>query len=370
MTATIGAIVPKGKTQFLDGNGQPLAGGSVAFYIPGTTTQLATYQDQALTVENANPVILDANGEALIWGFGSFRQVVQDVNGNTIWDEVVSTPSTTVLATDGGVANALSVTVNGLASLFTGLVLVAIPAAANTGATTITVNGLAAANITIGSTALSAGAIAAGVAAQMIFDGTNFQLINPQVPPTSNTPGDLKPIASNTAPTGWDLCIGKTYSRVTNAALFASIGTLWGAGDGATTFLGPDFRGRGLFGADAMGGTAANRLTSASLGSGVSATVGVTGGNENTQGHNHTATNTITDPGHPHPNTQANNITTGTSDSGPLSTTSATGTTQNGNIQSATTGISVATTISTYGSGNSQNLPPAAVINWVMYVGA
>ncbi|MDE1896034.1 MAG: tail fiber protein [Rhodospirillales bacterium] len=361
--------MPKGKTQFLDGNGAPLAGGSVSFYIPGTTTQLATYQDQALSVENTNPVILDANGEALIWGFGSFRQVVQDVNGNTIWDEVVSTPSVTVLATDGGVANALSVTVNGLASLFAGLVLVAIPAASNTGASTITVNGLAAANITIGSTNLVAGALAAGVAAQMIYDGTNFQLINPQAPPTSNAPGDIKAIAGNTAPTGWDFCIGKTYSRVTNSALFAAIGTLWGAGDGSTTFLGPDFRGRTLFADDAMGGTAANRLTSASLGTGVSATVGVTGGNENTQAHGHGATSSATDPGHVHADTQDNNITTGTSASGPLSTTGAPGTTQSGNIQRAYTGITVATTIDSYGSGNSQNLPPAAIINWIMYVG-
>lgn len=370
MASTIGAILPKGKTQFLDGNGAPLAGGSVSFYIPGTDTPLATYQDQGLTVENTNPVILDANGEALIWGFGSFRQVLQDVNGNTIWDEDVSSPGCTVLSTDGGVANALAVTVPGLSSLFMGLTLVVIPAAANTGATTITINGLGAANITIGSTPLGAGSIAAGVAAQMIYDGTNFQLINSQIPPTSNAPGDIKAIAGNTRGTGWDFCIGKTYSRTANAALFEAIGTIWGAGDGATTFLGPDFRGRSLFADDAMGGTAANRLTYISLGSGVSATVGITGGSESSQQHNHTATNVVTDPGHTHPDTQDNNITTGTSASGPLATTGAPGTQQNGNIQTATTGISVASTISNFGSGSSQNLPPAAIINWVMYVGA
>ena len=369
MTATIGAIIPKGKVQFLDGSGAPLAGGSVSYYTPGTTTQIATYQDQGLSVQNTNPVALDANGEALIWGFGSFRQVVQDVNGNTIWDEVVSTPGTTVFATDSGAANALAVSVNGLSSLFVGLTLVVIPAASNTAATTITINSLAAVNVTLGSTALGSGSIAAGIAAQMIYDGTNFQLLNTQVPPTSSSPGDIKAIAGATPPTGWDLCYGKTYSRVTNAALFAAIGTLWGAGDGSTTFIGPDFRGRALFGADAMGGTSASRLTSTSLGTGISATVGITGGNESSQQHNHTATNTMTDNGHTHADTQANNVTTGTSVSGPLSTTGATGTTQNGNIQSATTGISVATTISTYGSGSSQNLPPAAVINWAMYVG-
>ncbi len=80
-----------GKQQFIDGNGNPLAGGSVAFYLPGTLTPTNTWQDSGLTVLNANPVVLDANGEATIWGAdGTFyRQVVTDALGNTIWDEVV-----------------------------------------------------------------------------------------------------------------------------------------------------------------------------------------------------------------------------------------------------------------------------------------
>ncbi len=84
------ALLPNAQQQFTDSNGQPLAGGSVQFYEVGTTTPKATYQDQALSVPNANPVILDSAGRATIWGSGNFRQVVTDVFGNLVWDGVTS----------------------------------------------------------------------------------------------------------------------------------------------------------------------------------------------------------------------------------------------------------------------------------------
>lgn len=46
------------------------------------------------------------------------------------------------------------------------------------------------------------------------------------------------------APTGYLLCNGATVSRSTYSALFAVIGTAYGAGDGSTTFTLPDFRDR------------------------------------------------------------------------------------------------------------------------------
>lgn len=91
--------------------------------------------------------------------------------------------------------------------------------------------------------------------------------------------GTVLPFAGTTAPKGWCLCDGSLVSRVTYARLFAAIGTTYGAGDGTTTFKLPDLRGRSVAGVDNMGGTAANRLTSA--GSGVAgATLGAVGGAE------------------------------------------------------------------------------------------
>lgn len=85
MSAT---LLPNAKQQFFDGNGTPLAGGSVAFYAPGTTMPKNTWQDSGETILNTNPVILDLAGEALIYGSGQYRQVVKDSNGNLIWDQL------------------------------------------------------------------------------------------------------------------------------------------------------------------------------------------------------------------------------------------------------------------------------------------
>jgi hypothetical protein len=83
-------ILPLAETQFTDALGVPLAGGSVFFYTPSTTTAKDTYADSAQTIANSNPVILDSGGRAIIFGSGAYRQVVYDANGNLIWDQTTS----------------------------------------------------------------------------------------------------------------------------------------------------------------------------------------------------------------------------------------------------------------------------------------
>ena len=67
---------------------------------------------------------------------------------------------------------------------------------------------------------------------------------------------DTLPIAtmteypSDTIPQNWLLCNGQAVSRTDYAELFAVIGTLYGAGDGSTTFNLPDMRGRVVVGKD------------------------------------------------------------------------------------------------------------------------
>ena len=53
--------------------------------------------------------------------------------------------------------------------------------------------------------------------------------------------GSLVPFAGAVIPEGYLLCNGAAVSRTTYAKLFAVIGTLWGTGDGETTFNLPDF---------------------------------------------------------------------------------------------------------------------------------
>lgn len=63
--------------------------------------------------------------------------------------------------------------------------------------------------------------------------------------------GTIVMYAGTAVPGGWLACEGGAISRAEHAALFAAIGTAWGAGDGSTTFNLPDFRGRAAIGAGA-----------------------------------------------------------------------------------------------------------------------
>jgi microcystin-dependent protein len=76
--------------------------------------------------------------------------------------------------------------------------------------------------------------------------------------------GAVSMFAMNTPPTGWVKANGALVSRTTYATLFAAIGTVYGVGDGSTTFGLPDLRGEFLRGwDDGRGIDAARALGSA-----------------------------------------------------------------------------------------------------------
>ena len=64
--------------------------------------------------------------------------------------------------------------------------------------------------------------------------------------------GAILDYAGPNAPPGWLICDGRLVSRLTYAALFAVIGTYWGAGDGSTTFALPNANGRAAIGPGTM----------------------------------------------------------------------------------------------------------------------
>lgn len=86
-----------------------------------------------------------------------------------------------------------------------------------------------------------------------IFSYANGAAINPV--------GSVISYAGSTAPSGWQLCFGQAISRTSYPELFQVIGTIYGNGDGSTTFNLPDCRGRAPFGKDNMGGTPAGRIS-------------------------------------------------------------------------------------------------------------
>jgi microcystin-dependent protein len=175
--------------------------------------------------------------------------------------------------------------------------------------------------------------------------------------------GSTTPNSSFAFPTG------QAISRTTYSALFAVVGTTYGAGDGSTTFNLPDKTGR----VSAMKEISGIRLTSTYFG-GNSTNLGATGGSENhlltvgeMPGHTHAAT--VNDTGHSHVenfpipgggatwNLSVSGSTTGTTTSfgTPIGT------------NSATTGISV--TNANQGGGNSHAIvQPTIVCNYIIRI--
>ena len=152
--------------------------------------------------------------------------------------------------------------------------------------------------------------------------------------------GSLLMWPTASAPTGYLNCDGTAVSRTTYAALFAVVSTTFGTGDGSTTFNLPNYTSRMPYGT----------------------TIGATGGSTDAVvvTHTHTATSTVTDPGHVHPiNVIQGGL--GGQDS-PLRAQAG-----SQNTSSAVTGITVATTNANTGvSGTNANLPPYLGINFII----
>jgi hypothetical protein len=91
-------LIPSAELQFCDANGKPYAGGTLEMWVPGTTTPKDSWQDQAGTVLNTNPIILDAAGRCIIWGDGDYRTVLSDANGNLIWDQTATASISAAMA--------------------------------------------------------------------------------------------------------------------------------------------------------------------------------------------------------------------------------------------------------------------------------
>lgn len=74
--------------QGLDDNGRPVPSGKVNFYEAGNIpTRKDTYADANKGATNANPVVLDGAGRAVIFldNDGAYDIVFTDHNGATIW---------------------------------------------------------------------------------------------------------------------------------------------------------------------------------------------------------------------------------------------------------------------------------------------
>jgi len=87
-----------GQQYFDNSKVQFLSSGRLYFYEPGTTTDKATYSDEAETIPNTQPVVLDANGrQPDIFFTGQAKIIIQDSTGVQI---DVTDPIGTTIADD------------------------------------------------------------------------------------------------------------------------------------------------------------------------------------------------------------------------------------------------------------------------------
>jgi parallel beta-helix repeat protein len=75
------------RQRFVDANGAALASGKVYTYAAGTTTNQAAYKNPARTTAHANPIILDANGECVVYLSTSlaYKLVVKTSADAEVW---------------------------------------------------------------------------------------------------------------------------------------------------------------------------------------------------------------------------------------------------------------------------------------------
>lgn len=241
---------------------------------------------------------------------------------------------------DGGTANAISLTIasgDEPTAYTDGMKVRFFKNLANTSSVTINVESIGAKALkNIDGSALTGGELINNQLIEAVYDLDNDYFVTGTVS-TNTTIGGITYFTTGSAPTGYLYCNGAAVSRSTYSALFAKIGTTFGAGDNSTTFNLPDLRGRVLTGYtsaetefDAIGETGGAKTHTLSA--------------SEMPIHNHT----INDPGHTHNGTALYGSTIGTPGgyTGPFGSVASWGA-----IGSSATGI----TINNAGSGGAHN---------------
>ncbi len=221
--------------QFIDETGSPYAGVKIYTYTAGTNTNKTVWQDEGKTTAASNPVTGDSRGYIWFYGDGDYKLKVADSSDNILytWDNVRITEDTATMwegnqgtsypnastanrwqlavkhtagnvfqeigindgssfvsiisnesnlryAADTGAADAYVVTLSPALTAYTAGIVVYFKATnANTGASTLNVNGLGAKSIVKEmNEALIANDILASHLVQVQYDGTNFQMMS------------------------------------------------------------------------------------------------------------------------------------------------------------------------------------------------
>jgi len=241
------ALLPNAQQQFFDANGNPLSNGRVYMTVPNTSNPKTTWTDSAQTQNNTYPIQLDAGGWATIYGQGVYGQRVVKSNGDQVW----SKPTTAYGSSVPSGATGTDTAPVGSVMPFSGF--------------TVPINWQLAYGQAVDRTTFS------DLKAAITITNATTNCVSGSATLTGfvNT-YQIRvgaPIEATCLPTGVTVvAIASASSIVVSANATATAVTSstiypWGNGDGVNTFNIPDLRGRVPAGPDAMGGTAANRLS-------------------------------------------------------------------------------------------------------------
>ncbi|QIN96920.1 tail collar domain containing protein [Synechococcus phage S-H34] len=262
---------------------------------------------------DASPNLAGSNGGGVVAGNSAPANAVEgdlwyntlndtlNIYHNNVWETTqntvagVATLSSTTPITLGGTASDPVVGVSNASNSALGVVRLATQSEANTGTSTtaaLTPGTLTNAidNYLPAASDVQAGVVELATSAEIIAGTETDKAMTPAAYAASisslgigNPPGTVITFAGSTAPTGYLACSGQQVDRVTYADLFAAVGTVFGVGDGTTTFNLPDLRGEFVRGWDNGRGIDSGRAFGSTQ-------------NSANLAHSHT----ITDPGHQH----------------------------------------------------------------------
>lgn len=203
------ALAPYPRFRAVDDNNEPLVGGLVYSYVPGTSTPKATYTSQTLGTPNANPIVLDANGEATIYIDGDTDLVLQDASAVQQWGPIRASDGT-ANRTLTGITLAGTLTITSTAMTWSGNPTISGNVTFNNN---LTVNG----NTTLGSDgadSLTINVDDAAIPNGLTFTGGAFNF----TPTTGNT---------NPTVTFGGASVGLTFSGLNRRITYSRIGDLY-----------------------------------------------------------------------------------------------------------------------------------------------
>lgn len=320
---------------FKTGTVDYLNGGKLYSYEVGTTTPKNTYPTLtdalAGTNANTNPVILDSRGEASVVTDGPTKLILKDADDNTIWTvDNVEVGDTDIIDSNGNELLKFVATLNAVNEItITNAATGNSPQIESSGSDTnvglkikskgsgdLVIDGGNTGKIKLNENSTGNVEVYANTSVTGTFSASGATTLSSTVAITDDTTigGDLAVTGSLTltspgtfslipagcvfdycgssVPAGYLECDGSAISRTTYATLFAAISTVFGSGDGSTTFNLPDTRRKVRVG---KGGTGTATLAN---------TTGSTGGAE-------THTLTVTEiPAHTHTYTRPNYLST------------------------------------------------------------